>query len=98
MYLTINEQRFSVSRRIATIGSVKFFTVTPDPGEVSGTVKMFRNDGFLLSEDHVSDYARQSYSGTLLTLTNEPEREPEPYSPSDIEVLNALLGLDEGVM
>lgn len=98
MYLEINSKRHTISRRIADNDTVRYLTVTPDPGEVSGTVKVFRNDGFLLSEDHVSDYARQSYSGTLLTLTNEPEREPEPYSPSDREVLNALLGLDEGGM
>lgn len=98
MYLVISDKKYTVTRRTVTNNTVRYLTVTPDPGEVSGTVKMFRNDGFLLSEDHVSDYARQSYSGTLLTLTNEPDREPEPYSPSDREVLNALLGLDEGVM
>lgn len=96
MYLKIGNNQFTVTRRIKTGDTLKYLGVTPDPGEVTGTIEMHRDDGFLFSEDNASDYARQSYSGTLLTLTNLPEPtppEPQPYVPSDTEVLNTLLGV-----
>lgn len=96
MYLLINNNQYTVTRRIVSSDTLKYLGVTPDPGEVTGTIEMHRDDGFLFSEDNASDYARQSYSGTLLTLTNKPEPtppEPQPYVPSDTEVLNTLLGV-----
>ena len=95
MYLLINDTQYTVSRRIVTSDTIKYLSVEPDPGTVTGAIKMYRDDGFFLSEDN-ADYARQSYSGTLLTLTNRPEPqppEPQPYVPSDTEVLNTLLGV-----
>lgn len=95
MYLLINNNQYTVTRRIKSADTLKYLGVTPDPGEVSGTIEMHRDDGFLLSEDS-ADYARQSYTGTLLTLTNLPEPtppEPVSYVPSDTEVLNTLLGV-----
>ena len=96
MYLKIGDNQYTVTRRIKSADTLKYLGVTPDPGEVSGTIEMYRDDGFLLSEDS-ADYARQSYTGTLLTLTNLPEPtppEPVPYVPSDTEVLNTLLGVN----
>ena len=56
---------------------------------------MYRDDGFLMSEDDAGDYARQTYAGTLLTLTNKPEPVPveHVHVPTDGEVLNVLLGV-----
>ena len=96
MYLQIGDNQYTVTRRIVSGDTLKFLGVTPDPGEVSGTIEMHRDDGFLFSEDNADNYERQSYSGTLLTLTNRPEPtppEPQPYVPSDTEVLNTLLGV-----
>lgn len=96
MYLLINDTQYTVSRRIVTSDTIKYLSVEPDPGTVTGAIKMYRDDGFFLSEDNADNYERQSYSGTLLTLTNRPEPtppEPQPYVPSDTEVLNTLLGV-----
>ena len=80
MYLTINNTRHSVSKRIVKGKTIKYLYVTPAPETISGVISMYRDDGFLMSEDNADDYARKSYVGTLLTLTNEPEP-PEPPEP-----------------
>ena len=96
MYLLINGSRYTVSRRIKRDDTLKFLDVTPDPGEVDGIILMYRNDGFLLSQDNTADYTRQEYSNDVYTLTNQPEPEPMPYAPSDKDILNVLLGLNNG--
>ena len=78
MYLKIGEKQYSVSRRVVTEDTIKYLSVTPDPGEVTGKIQMYRDDGFLLSEDDAGNYTRQTYAGTLLTLTNKPVPEPAP--------------------
>ena len=82
MYLEINGTRHAVKRRIVSADTVKYTFVTPEPSEISGTIKMFRDDGFLLSEDNADSYQRKTYTGTLLTLTNAPEVEPVPQPPT----------------
>ena len=82
MYLKIGEKQYSVSRRVVTEDTIKYLSVTPDPGEVTGKIQMYRDDGFLLSEDDAGNYTRQTYAGTLLTLTNKPVPEPAPQ-PSE---------------
>lgn len=99
MYLLINNTQYPVSRRRKTTDSVIFTGVTQEPADVSGVIHMYSDEGFLLSEDNVSDYLRHTYVGTTLTLTNipepepHPEPEPGPYIPTDHDVLNALLGI-----
>lgn len=95
MYLIINNQRYTVSRRYKTADTVRYLTVTPAPDVISGPIQMFRDDGFPMSEDNADDYLRSYYSGTLLTLTNIPEPQPEPpapYVPSSEQILDVLLG------
>lgn len=98
MYLMINGNRHSVSRRIATKDTVKFLTVEPKPEIISGNIQMYENNGFLISEDNADNFLRSIYSGTLLMLTDVPE--PKPVKPSvNLEVTtydmaNAIL---EGV-
>lgn len=101
MYIKINNQTYTLTRRRVTSQSVTYSGLTEEPTDLSGTITMYRDDGFLMSEDNVGDYLRHTYSGGILTLTNvpepepqpEPEPEPGPYIPTDHDVLNALLGI-----
>lgn len=78
MYLTINDNQYTVSKRIVTSDTIKYLTVTPEPDNISGIVKMYTDEGFLLSEDNLDDFERKTYTGTLLTVTNKPEHIPQP--------------------
>ena len=78
MYLKIGDNQYTVSRRIVTGDTIKYLSVTPNPGEVTGKIQMYRDDGFLMAEDNAADYARQTYAGTIFTLTNKPEPVPVP--------------------
>ena len=78
MYLKIGETQYPCTRRIVTGDTVKYLSVSPNPGEVTGKIQMYRDDGFLLSEDNADEYARQTYAGTIFTLTNKPEPVPVP--------------------
>lgn len=95
MYLLINNTQYPVTKRIVTKDTVKYLSVSPEPPTVSGTIQMYRDDGFLLAEDDSENYSRQTYAGTILTLTNKPEPTPVEtvHVPTDGEVLNTLLGV-----
>ena len=95
MYLLINNTQYPITKRIVSKDTVKYLSVSPDPGTVSGTIQMYRDDGFLLAEDDSDGYSRQTYAGTILTLTNKPEPTPVEtvHVPTDGEVLNTLLGV-----
>lgn len=82
MYLIINNNKHGLRQRIVSADTVKYLCVTPSPEEVSGVVQMFRDDGFLMSEDNAADYARVSIHGSLVTMTNAPEPEPAAPAPS----------------
>lgn len=96
MYLTINGTQHTVKRRILSADTIKYLGVTPNPGTITGKIQMYRNDGFLMSEDNAGDYSRQLYSGTLLQLTNKPEPSTEPFVPATIPtaapVVTAIVG------
>ena len=98
MYLIINGNKYSVSRRIVTNNSIKYLTVEPKPENISGTIAMYRDDGFLMSEDNADKFKRHTYEGTLLVLTNKPVPVPvpalEPTEASTFDMANAIL---EGV-
>ena len=90
MYLKIGENQYSCTKRIkSTAGTLKFLGVSPAPGEVSGTIQMYRNDGFLMSEDDTSQYIRQKYAGTLLAFFAYPEPEPVPTPTPEPRATNA---------
>lgn len=78
MYLKIGDNQYPCTRRIVTGDTIKYLSVSPNPGEVTGKIQMYRDDGFLLSEDDADEYARQTYAGTIFTLTNKPEPVPVP--------------------
>lgn len=78
MYIKIGDNQYPCTRRIVTGDTIKYLSVSPNPGEVTGKIQMYRDDGFLLSEDNADEYARQTYAGTIFTLTNKPEPVPIP--------------------
>ena len=78
MYIKIGKTQYPCTRRIVTGDTIKYLSVTPNPGEVSGKIQMYRDDGFLMSEDDADEYDRQTYAGTIFTLTNKPEPVPVP--------------------
>ena len=90
MYLKIGENQYSCTKRIkSAAGTLKFLGVSPAPGEVSGTIQMYRDDGFLMSEDNTSQYIRQKYAGTLLAFFAYPEPEPVPTPAPKPRATNA---------
>ena len=99
MYLNINNQRYSCTRRIVKPQSVTYIGVEPEVEEVSGIVALYRDDNFLLSEDDADSYARKIISGSVVTLTNEPvppaPPTPPPYEPTADDILNLILGVTE---
>ena len=78
MYLQIGGNRYSVRRRIVYEDAVAYLSVTPEPVEVAGMIQLCRDDGFVLAEDDAGAYARHTYVGTRLTLTNAAEVSPQP--------------------
>lgn len=78
MYIKIGDNQYPCTRRIVTGDTIKYLSVSPNPGEVTGKIQMYRDDGFLLSEDNADEYARQTYAGTIFTMTNKPEPVPVP--------------------
>ena len=89
MYLLINNEQYPVTKRIVSKDTIKYLSVSPDPRPVSGPVQMYRNDGFLLAEDDSTSYTRQTYAGTILTLTNKPEPVPVPTPTPEPQATNA---------
>lgn len=96
MYLTINGVQHTVSRRLVSSDTIKYIGVMPEPSTVSGAISMYRNDGFLMSEDNADNFTRKVYSGTVLLLTNKPEPNTAPFVPPPVppsaNVVTAVVG------
>ncbi len=90
MFLSINGKIHSVSKRIVKGETIKYLSVTPAVEEIAGKIQMFRDDGFLLSEDNADNYARKSYVGTLLQISNDPEPVPVTPQPTVEQRVTAL--------
>lgn len=90
MFLSINGKIHSVSKRIVKGKTIKYLSVTPAVEEIAGKIQMFRDDGFLLSEDNADNYARKTYVGTLLQISNDPEPVPVPPQPTVEQRVTAL--------
>ena len=96
MYLLINGNKHTVSRRIKNPNEIRYLTVTPEPIEVKGKIQMYDNNGFMISEDDADSFLRSTYSGTLLVLTNIPVPVPMPTpepEPTADDILDAMLGV-----
>ena len=81
MYITINNQTYAdvlMTRR--RNGDTLFTGESLDVTEVSGEIITYRNDGFELRRDNVSDYLRTEVSAGRVLLTNQPVP-PEPAEP-----------------
>ena len=69
--------------------AVAYLSVTPEPVEVAGMIQLCRDDGFVLAEDDAGAYARHTYAGTRLTLTNAAEVSPQPKPPPEPQATRA---------
>ena len=82
MYITVNGSTYQNAVRSRTAQSVSY---TADGlegiGMVAGSVKRYRNDGFEIGEDNVSDYLRQESIPDGFRLTNVPEAQPIQEPP-----------------
>ena len=97
MYITVNNTSYpNVKFRRTGNVSIVFTGESLTMTEVSGEIITYRNDGFELRRDNVSDYLRSEVGTGYIKLTNEPVPEPQPTEATDTEVLNTLLGVDEG--
>lgn len=93
----IQEKKYTLTSRKVFSTSIKYYSLNPipsDPNNITGIISMYRDDGFLLSEDNADNYLRKYISGSVLTLTNEPEPpdpgpepDPEPTPPTEWDVL-----------
>lgn len=74
MYIILNNTTYADIRYYYTPSEVVYTGDSLTGIEsVSGTIGVYANDGFLLREDNVSDYARQIIRDGAITLTNHPE-------------------------
>ena len=89
MYIKIGDNQYPCTRRIVTGDTIKYLSVKPNPGEVTGKIQMYRDDGFLMAEDNADEYARQTYGGTIFTLTNKPVPVPVPTPAPEPQVTRA---------
>lgn len=96
MYLNINGVQHTVTRRIVSADTIKYLGVTPEPTEITGVIRMYRNDGFLMSSDDSSAFSRKLCSGTLVQLTNKPVPNTDPFvpppAPPTAKVVTAVVG------
>ena len=85
MYIKINNENYSCTRRVTRGNDITFLGVSPEPPETD-SVELYRDDDFLLRTDDVSGYLRRNYKDSTLTYTNTEE--PRPVEPSVEEVRN----------
>lgn len=82
MYITVNGSTYQDAVRVK---SAQWVSYTADGlegiGMVAGSVKRYRNDGFEIGEDNVSDYLRQESIPGGFRLTNVPEVQPVQEPP-----------------
>ena len=96
MYITINNQTYTdvlMTRR--RNGDTLFTGESLDVTEVSGEFITYRNDGFELRRDNVSDYLRTEVSAGRVLLTNQPV--PEPAEPEPTVYDEIATAISEGV-
>lgn len=82
MYAVINGNNYADINRLVRSNEIIYQGESlVNINTVSGTIKTYLNNEFLLAEDSVSDYARQVISDGMIVLTNVPEPTPEPEPP-----------------
>ena len=83
MYLEINNTRYPCTGYAPGTQGVSFRGIEWLDLPVSGTVKLYNDDGFGFCVFDTRGYARQVYEGGILTFTNEPA----PAVPTAEELL-----------
>lgn len=84
MYLMINGNRYTVSKRIVKPDEIRYLSVTPAPEEVSGVIQMF-DEGFKVEipreapEEEIigGEVVEGEAAGNEITEEVLPEEEPE---------------------
>ena len=71
MYLIINGNRHTVSRRIVRADEIRYLSVTPKPETVSGKIQMYEGSAELPEEVEVIEIEEEIIEGEV------PEVEPE---------------------
>lgn len=81
MYITVNGQTYQNAVRRASASWVEFTADGLASVVATGVVTRYRDDGFEIGEDNVSDYLRQESIPGGFRLTNVPEVQPvEPVA------------------
>ena len=82
MYLIINGNKHTCSSRNVSKDEIKYRTVKPaiDLESLEGTIQMYTDEGFLLSEDSVDKFERKKMTGTLFVMTNKPDPKPVDHT------------------
>ena len=101
MYITINDKTYPARKPIQSKPLGVWFKIylidRPDITlPISGDITLRGDNGFELATIHTEDYARQSYAGAVLKLTNEPEPSETPVThdiPQEIE--NSIRSMSE---
>lgn len=84
MYIKTNDQTYPCEGYAPQEGHVSFLLGVDAPEKLGPTVELCQDDGFLLANHTVEDYARHEAAGRRLTLTNRPI--PAPAEP-DMDAL-----------
>lgn len=80
MYILYNSVRYPCKCRPSK--TMRYTGLSGDfPTSVSGEIKLYDNDNFLMRTDVVENYLRYTLSNGVLMLTNDPEPEPAPDMP-----------------
>lgn len=81
MYITVNGQTYQNAARKAGASWVDFTAEGLADVTAAGTVTRYRDDGFEIGQDAVSDYLRQEAIPGGFRLTNVPVPQPAPEPP-----------------
>lgn len=79
MYITVNGNTYQNAVRVKSAQSVAFCADNLAGVVAAGVVTRYRDDGFEIGTDTVSDYLRQEATAEGFTLTNIPV--PQPVEP-----------------
>lgn len=82
MYLTIQNERYTVRRRTVKEDSITYYGIDREP-VIGGIIEMYADNGFLLSSDNSDLFKRTVYNKGVILLTNDPE--PVPHIPTPAE-------------
>ena len=99
MYITINGETYPGIRRVKMRDARETLYIGESLDgleSVSGTIGVYRNDGFMLLEEDAGNYERLNILPGMLILTDRPETVFTEPSDNDVltdsEALNIIIG------